>query len=241
MITTIDSIFRLCVALLLGGIIGYERQAQSKSAGLRTHILVCLGSCLCMIVSINIAMDNYFAYGLTNSDPERIAAQVITGVGFLGAGTILANQKERNVRGLTTAASIWAVAAVGLVVGAGYIATATAATVMVFIVLTLFVRLDKRLRLRKKRQATFIVVMNNTVGQSRRLGDLFKKKDLLIDSFQSLSAEDEQSIEIEFTVSAYKPIDENAIVSSLLSLGGVTDARIGLEEEKKNHVDENKA
>ena len=83
--------------------------------------------------------------------------------------------------------------------------------------------------------------MNNTVGQSRRLGDLFKKKDLLIDSFQSLSAEDEQSIEIEFTVSAYKPIDENAIVSSLLSLGGVTDARIVLEEEKKNHVDENKA
>lgn len=84
-ISTVDSIIRLFLALFLGGIIGYERQAQSKSAGLRTHVLVSLGSCLSMIISINIAMDLYFQYGLTNSDPERIAAQVITGIGFLGS------------------------------------------------------------------------------------------------------------------------------------------------------------
>ena len=119
MISTSDSIIRLVVAIILGGLIGYEREARSQSAGLRTHILVCLGACLCMIISINIALDFYSVYGYTRSDPERIAAQVISGVGFLGAGTILANQKGHSVKGLTTAASIWGVAAVGLVVGCG--------------------------------------------------------------------------------------------------------------------------
>ena len=85
MISTEDSIIRLIMALILGGLIGYERQAKSKSAGLRTHTLVCVGSCLCMIISINIAMDYYFTFGYNNSDPERIAAQVVSGVGFIGA------------------------------------------------------------------------------------------------------------------------------------------------------------
>ena len=148
MISTSDSIIRLVVAIILGGLIGYEREARSQSAGLRTHILVCLGACLCMIISINIALDFYSVYGYTRSDPERIAAQVISGVGFLGAGTILANQKGHSVKGLTTAAGIWGVAAVGLVVGAGYLVTAAAATVLIFIVLTVFVRLDKMMRKR---------------------------------------------------------------------------------------------
>lgn len=224
-ISTVDSIIRLCIALILGGIVGYERQAQSKSAGLRTHILVCLGACLCMIVSINIAMDNYLFYGLTNSDPERIAAQVITGVGFLGAGTILANQKERNVKGLTTAASIWAVAAVGLVVGAGYIVTATAATVLVFIVLTLFVRFDNLLRSRSKKQYTFHIIMKNTVSQSRRLGEFFRKKDLAMESYQSLSAEEDKYAELEVTTSSFQPVDTSEIVAALLALGGIVEAR----------------
>ena len=135
MISTEDSIIRLIMALILGGLIGYERQAQSKSAGLRTHTLVCVGSCLCMIISINIAMDYYFTFGYNNSDPERIAAQVVSGVGFIGAGTILANQKDRSVRGLTTAAGLWAVSAIGLVVGAGYLVIACVATALIFLVL----------------------------------------------------------------------------------------------------------
>ena len=234
MISTMDSIIRLCIALILGGIIGYERQAQSKSAGLRTHILVCLGSCLSMIVSINIAMDNYFVYGLTNSDPERIAAQVITGVGFLGAGTILANQKERNVKGLTTAASIWAVAAVGLVVGAGYIMTATAATVLVFVVLTLFVRFDNLLRSRSKRQYTFYIIMKNTVSQSRKLSDFFKKKELQLESFQALTSEADQFVELEVTVSSFHVVDTGEVISALLILGGVTEVKA--EEIKKKKL-----
>lgn len=223
MITTIASIIRLCIAVILGGIIGYERQAQSKSAGLRTHILVCLGSCLCMIISINIAMDMYFQYGITNSDPERIAAQVITGIGFLGAGTILANQKERNVKGLTTAASIWAVAAVGLVVGAGYIVTAVAATFLVFIVLTIFIRVDDLVRRHRERQYTFHIIMRNTVGQSRRLADFFKKEDIQVESFQSIAAEEQPRAELIVSVSTFRDVHENKIILDLLALKGIEE------------------
>lgn len=87
----------------------------------------------------------FFEFGYRNADPGRIAAQVVSGVGFIGAGTILANQKERSVRGLTTAAGIWAVSAIGLVVGAGYLVVAIVATALIFLVLTVFVRLDARL------------------------------------------------------------------------------------------------
>ena len=187
MISTSDSIIRLIVAIILGGLIGYEREARSQSAGLRTHILVCLGACLCMIISINIALDFYSVYGYTRSDPERIAAQVISGVGFLGAGTILANQKGHSVKGLTTAASIWGVAAVGLVVGAGYLVTAAAATVLIFIVLTVFVRLDKMMRKRGRHSYVLHLTMRNTVGQSRRLSEYLQHHQLTLLSFRTLS------------------------------------------------------
>ena len=168
MISTEDSIIRLIMALILGGLIGYERQAQSKSQP-RTHTLVCVGSCLCMIISINIAMDYYFTFGYNNSDPERIAAQVVSGVGFIGAGTILANQKDRSVRGLTTAAGLWAVSAIGLVVGAGYLVIACVATALIFLVLTVFVRLDARLEGRFRKRYAMHLLMKNNIGQARKL------------------------------------------------------------------------
>jgi len=176
-----------------------------------------------MIISINIAMDMYFQYGITNSDPERIAAQVITGIGFLGAGTILANQKERNVKGLTTAASIWAVAAVGLVVGAGYIVTAVAATFLVFIVLTIFIRVDDLVRRHRERQYTFHIIMRNTVGQSRRLADFFKKEDIQVESFQSIAAEEQPRAELIVSVSTFRDVHENKIILDLLALKGIEE------------------
>ena len=225
-ISTVDSIIRLFLALFLGGVIGYERQAQSKSAGLRTHVLVSLGSCLSMIISINIAMDLYFQYGLTNSDPERIAAQVITGIGFQGAGTILANKKDRSVMGLTTAASIWAVAALGLVVGAGYLAVAVAATAMIYLVLHVFVYVGNFLKRYAQKQYGLHLVMRNTVGQSRRLGDFFKDKGLQVLSFQSLSDEDKHYIELDVVISAGNRVDISEIVTALLTLGGIVEAKV---------------
>jgi putative Mg2+ transporter-C (MgtC) family protein len=119
-----DEIQRLSVALLIGIIIGTEREYRSKSAGLRTTILVSIGSCLFTILSIRIGVGN----------PDRIAANIITGIGFLGAGVIF--KEENRVTGITTATTIWMVAALGMAAGAGYLEEAVIATVVVIAVLT---------------------------------------------------------------------------------------------------------
>ena len=127
----LDLMGRLALAVLLGGIVGVERELSGKPAGLRTNILICLGSALLMDLSITIGlMEGDVRVG----DPARIAAQVVTGVGFLGAGTIM--QARGEVVGLTTAATIWVVAAIGLAVGAGHRAEAVAAALLVTLVLT---------------------------------------------------------------------------------------------------------
>ena len=109
-----ELLLRLVLACVLGGIIGYERQSRHKSAGLRTNMLVCLGSCLVMVLSQEIYLR---VEGHTNADPARLAAQVVSGIGFLGAGAIM--KEGLTVTGLTTAACLWVVAGVGLAVGAG--------------------------------------------------------------------------------------------------------------------------
>src|SRR5687767_3977728 len=125
-----DLLGRLALAVLLGGIVGVERELSGKPAGLRTNILICLGSALLMDLSITIGMTD----GVRTGDPARIAAQVVTGVGFLGAGTIM--QARGEVVGLTSAATFWVVAAIGLAVGAGHRAEAIAAALLVTLVLT---------------------------------------------------------------------------------------------------------
>ncbi|MHB8283454.1 MAG: MgtC/SapB family protein [Caulobacteraceae bacterium] len=132
MISDIDITVRLLVAAVLGSFIGFERERLLWAAGIRTHMLVSVGACLLMIVS---------AYGFQHAlsmphvvlDPSRIAAQVVTGIGFLGAGSILL--RGQVVRGLTTAASIWAVAAIGLASGGGLFFAATVSTVIILLIL----------------------------------------------------------------------------------------------------------
>jgi len=130
--------FRLALSCVLGGIIGYERQSRRKSAGLRTNVLVCLGSCLIMVLSEAL----YFnVEGRTNADPARLAAQVVSGIGFLGAGAIM--KEGLNVTGLTTAACLWVVAGVGLAVGAGYYTGALFTTGLIFATLGTLSRIDE--------------------------------------------------------------------------------------------------
>jgi len=124
-------IIRLGLAVLVGGIIGFEREAQGRAAGLRTHIMVCLGSALIALTSVYIAV----TYGGINHncDPARVAAGIITGIGFLGAGTII--RAQAGVRGLTTAASLWGVAGVGLALGVGFYKAAIYAAAAMIITL----------------------------------------------------------------------------------------------------------
>jgi putative Mg2+ transporter-C (MgtC) family protein len=134
MIPTIEIAERLLLAAFLGGVIGIERERREWAAGLRTHMLVCMGAALVIIVS---------AYGFADVlgesnvilDPSRIAAQVVSGIGFLGAGTILFLQREQVIRGLTTAAGLWAVAAIGLAAGSGMYLAALIATAVVAVIM----------------------------------------------------------------------------------------------------------
>jgi putative Mg2+ transporter-C (MgtC) family protein len=130
MLTDYQIIMRLILTAVLSGLIGLERQLHRRTAGLRTHILVSLGSCLIMLTSIYV-FDIYKE--IANPDPARIAAGVITGIGFLGAGTII--REKEGVKGLTTAASLWVVAGIGLAVGCGFKRAAVYTTVIAVIVL----------------------------------------------------------------------------------------------------------
>ncbi|GJD50188.1 Protein SapB [Methylobacterium crusticola] len=132
MLTNTEIVIRLTLAALMGSVVGLERERLLWAAGLRTHMLVSVGACLIMIVSAfgfgDVLGDSHVVL-----DPSRMAAQVVSGIGFLGAGTILLRGEV--VRGLTTAASLWAVAAIGLAVGGGLYGAAVAATVIVLVIL----------------------------------------------------------------------------------------------------------
>ena len=136
----VDLLVKLVLAVLLGGIIGFEREVAGKPAGLRTNILICIGATLLMDVSIRIGLTDAGRIG----DPARIAAQVVSGVGFIGAGTIM--QSQGTVTGLTSAATIWVVAAIGLTLGAGYYVEGAGAGLLVTFVLAGLGKLEHYVR-----------------------------------------------------------------------------------------------
>lgn len=135
-ISAIEVVLRLSVAVVFGIIVGYERKRSGKAAGSRTHAIVALGAALFGVISSHLS-------GLPEADPSRIPAQVVVGVGFLGAGAIISSGVV--VKGLTTAATIWIVSAVGLATGLGFYLPALLAVILVLIVLTVFPRLERLL------------------------------------------------------------------------------------------------
>ncbi|AET91898.1 MgtC/SapB transporter [Burkholderia sp. YI23] len=150
-----ELVSRLVMAAALGSVIGFERERLAWAAGLRTHMLVCVGSALFMIVSAF-----GFADALTADhvvlDPSRVAAQVVSGIGFLGAGSILL--RGEIVRGLTTAASLWSVAAIGLAVGGGLYTASIAATAIILVILAGIKPLERRfINVKQRRQLTMLV------------------------------------------------------------------------------------
>jgi putative Mg2+ transporter-C (MgtC) family protein len=133
---------RMVAALLLGGLVGFEREREGKQAGLRTHMLVCLGSCLFTMAGLRLAAD-LTVLGAT-IDPSRVLQGIIGGVGFLGAGTLI--REGVTVKGLTTAATIWAMGGVGVASGLGYWILAVAAAVLVLVVLEVIGRFERMWR-----------------------------------------------------------------------------------------------
>lgn len=139
-VDTVSSIFKLCLSLILGSIVGFERKRKGQTAGVRTFALISMGATLAMLLSIYVPQEYM---GLKNGDPGRIAAQVITGIGFLGAGAII--QMKGSVRGLTTAAGIWMVAAIGMSVGVGLYALSIVATALILFILVQLERIEHRI------------------------------------------------------------------------------------------------
>lgn len=141
-VTTASSVYKLVLSLLLGSCVGFERKRKGQNAGVRTFSLIAMGACLAMILSIYVPQEYL---GLKNGDPSRIAAQVVSGIGFLGAGAII--QMKGSVRGLTTAAGIWMVSAIGMAVGVGMYWIATVATVLILLILVQLERFEHRVRI----------------------------------------------------------------------------------------------
>ena len=153
-ITNQDIIMRLLIALIVGGLTGLERESSHQFAGFRTHILVSVGSCITSITSLSL----FFQYNsYSNIDPARLSAQVLSGVGFLGAGAIL--KTSNGIRGLTTAAGIWATACIGIAVGYGYYILAISAWLFVMVTLYILKNIDKMIF--KKKQTIFNIKTDN--------------------------------------------------------------------------------
>ena len=154
---------RILIAAILGGLMGLERGLKNRAAGLRTYMLVCVGACLIMVTNQFI----FQTYGV--GDPVRMGAQVISGIGFLGAGTIIVTRRTQ-VKGLTTAAGLWTAAGVGLALGIGFYEAAVVGALTVLIVMTLMQYLDNKMRNKTKSFEIYVELKGSTT-----LGDLLRQ------------------------------------------------------------------
>ncbi|MDP8233202.1 MAG: MgtC/SapB family protein [Candidatus Saelkia tenebricola] len=178
-------LYKLVLVSVLSGLIGLERETHGRAAGFRTHILVGIGSCLIMLTSVYM----YSVYG-NSADPSRIAAQVVSGIGFLGAGTII--RFRASIRGLTTAASLWAVAGIGLAIGVGLYLPAIFTTIIILIVLFLLAGIEKKL-LRKSLYKTLQVETTGEIHLLEKIRSILSEYNVEIKDFE-VSLKDKEHI-----------------------------------------------
>ena len=217
-------LLRVFLAIILGGVIGLERQSKHRPAGFRTHILVCLGSSTIMILS-ELLIRRFSAEFGTTSDPLRMGAQVVSGIGFLGAGTII--HFGPNVKGLTTAASLWAVAAIGLAVGAGFYALAVTVTAALYLTLMIFNRISRRITVSGNTAEIHISLHNKpkTIGHINLL--IAKNQGKILDMvFINPARENEDGgkdevISIRMVLQLTYGSDVNALIHDIQNISGV--------------------
>jgi putative Mg2+ transporter-C (MgtC) family protein len=207
---------RLILSILLGGIIGLERETINKPAGFRTHILVCLGSTIIMLVSLFIFHE---FRGHTDVDPGRIPAQVISGIGFLGAGTIII--EGANVKGLTTAASLWTVAAIGLAVGVGFYYGAILATFLILLTLITFNRLEAVI-LKKSYLQPLTLIVKDMPGQLGKVGSSLGDMDISIKDVKMENIE-EGKLLITLMIQKINNLEFEEIKRKLRQIDGIYD------------------
>lgn len=207
----------LGLAALLGGLVGLEREAAHRPAGLRTHVLVCMGSTLIMQVSQTM-YEAVLARGIGAADPGRIAAQVVSGIGFLGAGTIM--REGLSIRGLTTAASLWVVAGVGLAVGAGMHLEAAVTAVLVLVTLKTLSEVERRF-IGKGGHHTISVQVADTPGRLGALASVIGRTGGNIRNVQMRGGPVPGTVEITFSVRLPPRLDAAAMIGELMGVEGV--------------------
>jgi putative Mg2+ transporter-C (MgtC) family protein len=207
----------LLIALVCGGVVGLERESANRPAGLRTHVLVCVGSALMMQVSLTMwNMTGHGQYG--NGDPGRIAAQVVSGIGFLGAGTIM--REGVNIRGLTTAASLWVVAGVGLAVGAGMYLESILATALVVLTLKFLSQVERRF-IAKGGHHTMIVHVTDTPGRLGALATVCGRWGANIKSVSMRTGPLPGTVEIVFYIKMGGRYETAPLIGDLMATEGV--------------------
>ena len=221
MMLNVDFMLRLLVAGILGAIIGLDREYRAKEAGYRTHFLVSLGSALIMIVS-QYGFQEIIKKNSVTLDPSRVAAQVVSGIGFIGAGTIIL--QKQIVRGLTTAAGIWATAGIGLAVGAGMYAIGIATTVLTLIGLELLSYIFKSVGMK----SSMIAFSTNNKDTLKQIADRFNSKDYMIVSYemQTLHPGEMESYQVTMVIKSKRNNDEGHLLSLMQNFPDVTVQRI---------------
>ncbi|MGE5327936.1 MAG: MgtC/SapB family protein [Deltaproteobacteria bacterium] len=204
-----EDFFKLLIACLLGGLVGYQRESSHRPAGLRTHILVCVGSALVMITSEYI-FDVY--RGVTNLDPARLGAQVISGIGFLGAGTIL--RDGSTIKGLTTAAGLWAVSCIGIAIGAGFYSGGIAAAFLVYLTLTISKDWEV-ITDTKNRSKKIKICVPNSPGIIGRVESILIDKNISIKTMKVIPSSNNESLEFLIYLDN-TDLDTKEVISSLV-------------------------
>jgi len=214
-----ELLLRLLIAAVLGSIVGADRERLVWAAGLRTHMLVCVGACLFMIVS-TFGFSDVLGKQNVILDPSRVAAQVVSGIGFLGAGSILLRGEV--VRGLTTAASLWTVAAIGLAVGGGLYLEAVAATVIILIILAGIKPVEERFQRRSQKHEIVVTVGHgnlNVEELNKALGYRARR----VTRYVCFQTEDPSQDRLTVTFERVSSADMDEIVRELRSIPSVAE------------------
>lgn len=204
---------RIFAAVLIGGILGLERGMKNRPAGLRTYMLVCVGACVIMLT-------NQFIYqSVGTGDPVRMGAQVVSGIGFLGAGTIIVTRRNQ-IKGLTTAAGLWSAAGVGLALGIGFYEAAIAGTLAVFVVMTLLQKLDNKLHRRSKQLEAYIELSTISLGDFLRT---MREENVEVSDVQREYGEEESDGVRAYiaTLKGKKRLSHTELMEKMLSIPGV--------------------
>jgi len=211
MISWVEVTVRLLLALVLGGLVGWQREAAVKPAGFRTHILVCVGAALFTLIS-------RYGFFESGADPSRVASNIVVGIGFLGAGTIW--RTGGSVQGLTTAASLWTVAAIGMAAGIGYYWGAGLATVIVLASLTALKSFELRIRRRGLSQLRVVTV--DKPGQLGRIGTVLGGFGVDIEHIELESRMDENVV-LDLSVRVPTHINRHEVLVAVGEIEGISE------------------